>query len=45
MQNTSGEEKEKKEIAKKMLKMNYKIEDIAKITGLTIEEITKLNVY
>ena len=31
-----------KEIAKKLLKQNMKIETISEITGLTIEEIEKL---
>ena len=37
-----GREKTMKEVAKKLLKQNMKIENIAEITGLTIEEIEKL---
>ena len=37
-----GREKTMKEVAKKLLKQNMEIENIAEITGLTIEEIEKL---
>ncbi len=37
-----GEEKIKKEIAKKMINQNQKIEFISKITGLEVETIEKL---
>lgn len=37
-----GELKSKKEIAKKLLQMNMKLEDIIKATGLTKEEIEEL---
>ena len=37
-----GREKTMKEVAKKLLKQNIEIENIAEITGLTIEEIEKL---
>ena len=37
-----GKKKNKIEIAKKMKDENFKIEDIAKITGLSIEEIKKI---
>ena len=38
-----GETKSKTEIAKKMLKKCMKIEDIIELTGLSQEEIEKLN--
>lgn len=38
----AGEENKKKEIAKKMLEMKMKIDDIIEATGLTKEEIEKL---
>ena len=37
-----GKNENKKEIAKKMLNMGFKIEEISKITELSVEEIEKL---
>ena len=38
-----GEKNKSLEIAKNMLKKSYKIEDIAELSGLSIDEIEKIN--